>query len=117
MLGAQQAGSAMGGDVAQARLAELMRSQAGIGGIAGGLRGNDLKSAEQQQQMGLKAQGLADQNARFNAQQGMSLYDGTRNAQLEYYKLLKRMQAQRQQEAAANQQGAMKAIGTVAGMV
>ena len=43
----QQAGAGavgIAGDTGQARLAEMMRAQAGAGGVAGGLRGNDPTS-------------------------------------------------------------------------
>ena len=42
MLGAQMGAGGLAGDMGQARLAEMMRSQAGIGGEAGNLRGGDL---------------------------------------------------------------------------
>lgn len=65
MLGAQGASTGMAGDIGQARLAEVMRSQAGMGGAAGNLRGADLRSAEAQAQAGIRAQGLNDQSSQF----------------------------------------------------
>lgn len=67
MLGAQNASTGMAGDIGQARLAEVMRSQAGMGGAAGNLRGADLRSAEAQAQSGIRAQALNDQAAQFYA--------------------------------------------------
>lgn len=58
MLQSGQVGGSLAGDVAQARLAEQMRAQAGIGGLAGSLRGLDQRSAEAQQRSGLGMQGL-----------------------------------------------------------
>lgn len=70
MVGLGQQGAGMAADVARARLAEQMRAQAGMGGLAGGLRGADLRSAQEQVGAGLRAQDLADARARFYAQQG-----------------------------------------------
>lgn len=52
MLQSANVGAGLAGDAGQARLAEVMRMQAGQGGLAGGLRGNDLQSAGYQSQAG-----------------------------------------------------------------
>lgn len=65
MMQAGQVGAGMAGDAGQARLAEVMRMQAAQGGLAGNLRGNDLRSAEAQAGAGLRAQNIADQRAQF----------------------------------------------------
>jgi len=73
MLGAQGGSTGLAGDVGQARLAEIMKSQGGIGGAAGALRGADLRSADAQMGAGFAAQGLEDQRSRFYAQMGTTL--------------------------------------------
>lgn len=112
MLNAQQVGGGLAGDVGQARLAEVMRAQAGMGGAAGNLRGADVTSAGNQMQSGLRAQGLADENARWAASQGAALSDANRNAQLEYYKLIRRLQLKNQERAAQTAKDTGQAVGT-----
>lgn len=90
MLGAQGASTGMAGDIGQARLAEVMRSQAGMGGVAGGLRGADLRSAEAQAQAGLRAQGINDQRAQFYSQLGATLDQARARQALENFKLARR---------------------------
>jgi hypothetical protein len=87
MLQSQSVGAGMAMDVGQARLAEAMRAQAGIGSAAGALRGNDLQSAEARARADLQAQAMADQNARAGLTQGVTLQNATRDAALERYKL------------------------------
>ena len=113
MLGAGQMGAGMAGDVAQGRLAEIIRSQAAIGGMAGGMRGNALNSAQQQQQTGLSAQNLADQNSRFNATQGMSLAEAKRQADLEAYKFYRRAILDKTKESQKTQADTGQAAATV----
>lgn len=81
MLGAQNAGAGIAGDLGQARLAEIMRSQAGLGGAAGSLRGGDLRSAEAQMGSGFQAQNIRDQMARFYASQGGRLDEARARAE------------------------------------
>lgn len=116
MLQSQRVGAGLAGDVGQARLAEVMRAQGGMGGVASGLRGRDLTSAESQMQSGLRAQTLADENARWAASQGAALSDANRNAQLEYYKLLQRLQLRNQQKAEQTRKDTAQAIATVVKM-
>lgn len=92
MLNAQQVGGGLAGDVGQARLAEVMRAQAGMGGAAGALRGNDLRAAEAQSSAGNRAQGLVDAMSRFYGSQGSSMNEALRQAALERYKLAQRLQ-------------------------
>lgn len=73
MLQAGQMGAGMAGDVAQGRLAEVLRTQGGIGGILGSRRGAALSSAEDQMNSGLQSQALADQRAKFYGTMGSSL--------------------------------------------
>lgn len=113
MLNAQRVGGGLAGDVGQARLAEVMRSQGGMGGVAGGLRGADITSAGNQMQSGLRAQGLADESARWAASQGTALSDANRNAQLEYYKLIRRLQMMNQQRAAQTAKDTENAVATI----
>ena len=113
MLNAQGAGAGLAGDVGQARLSEMMRAQGGIGGVAGNLRGGDLRSADAQMQSQLQAQRLADERSKFAATRGAALSDAQRNAELEYLKLIQRLKQQNQQSAAQTQQGTMQAGATV----
>lgn len=91
MLGMAQAGAGMGADVARARLAEQMRAQAGIGGLAASVRGADLRSAQEQLQAGMQAQSLADQRARAFAQMGANLGVSQDKLALENWKLYQRL--------------------------
>ena len=113
MLGAGQMGAGMAGDVAQGRLAEIIRSQAAISNMAGGMRGNALNSATQQQQTGLSAQNLADQNSRFNATQGMSLAEAKRQADLEAYKFYQRAIVNKTKESQKTQDDTVQTGATV----
>ncbi len=91
MLNAQGAGAGLAGDVGQARLGEVMRAQGGIGGVAGNLRGADLRSADAQAQAGLRAQGLNDQQAMFYSQLGTTLDQARARQALERFKLAQRI--------------------------
>jgi hypothetical protein len=73
MMQAGQVGGGMAGDIGQARLAEVMRAQAGMGGLAGGLRGADQRSAEAQMRQGIDMRGMDDNMRRFYASQGANL--------------------------------------------
>lgn len=73
MLGAQGASTGMAGDMGQARLAEIMRSQAGMGGVAGNLRGGDLRSAEAQSQAALAQQRQDEARRQMYAKLGLNL--------------------------------------------
>jgi hypothetical protein len=90
MVGAGQQGAGMAGDVARARLAEQMRASAGMGGLSGGLRGNDLQSAGSEARFGIQARGMGDANSRFYASQGAGLQDAQNRAYLELFKLQQR---------------------------
>lgn len=80
MLGAQNAGAGLAGDLGQARLAEMMRSQAGIGGAAGNLRGGDLRSADAQMQSALRQRQMDEQLRQFYASQGANLDNARQQA-------------------------------------
>ena len=115
MLGAQMGASGLAGDMGQARLAEMMRSQAGIGGAAGNLRGNDLRSADAQMGAGLQAQGLNDARARFYGGMGANLGIAQDRMGLENLKLTERL---KQAGAKSNEDGVndwMKIVATIAG--
>lgn len=112
MLQAQQVGGGLAGDVGQARLAEVMRSQGGMGGAAGRLRGGSLESASNQMQAGLRAQSLADENARFSATQGSALSDANRNAALEYYKLVQRLRQKNAEKVQKTGEDTVNAVKT-----
>jgi len=113
MVGAGQQGAGMASDVARARLAEQMRASAGMGGLAGGLRGNDLQSAQGQSGAGRQAQRLADEKARFYASQGSSLFDASRRSGLETFKVLQRLQQQQTGRARQTGQDAAQGAATV----
>lgn len=113
MLGAQQGAGGLAGDIGQARLGEVMRSQAGMGGVAGNLRGGDLRSADAQSQSQLQAQRLEDERARFAATRGAALSDAQRNAELEYLKLLQRLKQRNQADATQTAQSNTQAGATL----
>ena len=98
MLGAQNASTGMAGDTGQARLAEILRSQAGIGGTAGNLRGADLRSAEAQSQFALAQQRQDEARRQMYARLGLNLQN-TRdqtaaNREITRLQLLNRRRAQ-----------------------
>lgn len=102
---AQQAGIGGGiaADSAGARLQEGMNQQRGMFGLASGMRGNDLRAAQDQAQGALTAQALQDQARRFGFSQGMGLEQAQNRTALEYYKLL-------QQLALMNEKGQLDAV-------
>jgi hypothetical protein len=110
MLGAQSGGAGLAGDVAQARLAEMMRSQAGIGGAAGNLRGGDLRSAGAQMGAGLQMRGMDDAARRFYASQGTNLQQSQERADLELFKL-------KQRKMLDDKDRQMKALNNATGML
>lgn len=115
MLGAGQAGQGLASDVARARMIEDLKARAGIGGVATGLRGQDIRSAEQQMRAGQQAQGLSDEMARFYASQGQALSDAALNAQIEQFKLKQKlMQDERARQEAAKEQ-AIQITGSIFG--
>lgn len=110
MLNAQGAGAGLAGDVGQARLAEVMRAQGGIGGVAGNLRSADLRSAEAQAQSGLRAQGIQDQRAQFYAGLGSGMQTAQDRVALENFKLNERL---KQAGAKSNAQGVSDYVGVL----
>ena len=112
MLGAGQAGQGLASDVARARMIEDLKARAGIGGVATGLRGQDIRSAEQQMRAGQQAQGLSDEMARFYASQGSALSEAARGDLLERYKLSRRLQQSATKEGMQNQQQLAEAGAT-----
>lgn len=98
MLQSANVGAGLAGDAGQARLAEVMRMQAGQGGLASGLRGNDLQSAGYQSQAGLAAARQDEALRQMYAQAGMNLQNARdqalTNRQVTYYQLLGKKNAQ-----------------------
>lgn len=115
MMNAQQVGAGLGGDVGQARLAEVMRAQAGMGGVAGGLRGGDLQSATLGSQFGLQAQGLADKNSMFYSQMGAGVQSAQDRMALENYKLIERLKMLGRQQNMKEAGNYMNTVATMAG--
>lgn len=115
MVGAAQGSVGMAGDVGQARLAEVMRSQAGMGGVAGGLRGNDLRSADEAARAALQAQSIADQSARAYAQMGSGMGLAQDRMGLENFKLTQRIKQQSAQQNADSIMAYIKMMSTIAG--
>lgn len=116
MLGAQQAAPGMMSDVARARLAEDLKGQASIGAAAGGLRGRDLQSAEQELKSRQQAQALSDELARFYASQGATLDRAARDAALEDFKLRQRVLLTERNRAQQGQSNTLNTIGSIVGM-
>jgi len=117
MLGSRMAAGGLASDVARARMMEDLKARAGIAGVAGGLREQDIRSAEQQQRAGLAAQGMSDEMARFYAAQGSSLDKATRDALLENYKLRQRVGQSEQERAMAGQANTMQTGGSILSML
>lgn len=117
MLGSRMASSGLAADVARARMMEDLKARAGIGGVAGALRGQDIQSAEQQQRAGLAAQGMSDEMARFYASQGSTLDRATRDALLENYKLRQRIGQSEQERAMNGQANTLQTGGTILSML
>lgn len=91
MLQSANVGAGLAGDVGQARLGEMMRSQAGIGGAAGNLRGGDLRSADARAASGNAADRLTAGRQQFGLGNGINMAGiETRNA-LENYKFGRRV--------------------------
>lgn len=98
MFQAGQVGGGLAGDTGQARLAELMRMQAGLGGAAGSLRGGDLRSAEAQSRAQLAQMQQDEARRQMYARLGLGL-QGARdqaaaNRAATYYQLLNKRTAQ-----------------------
>ena len=70
MLNAQGVGGGLAGDIGQARLAEVMRAQGGMGGLSSALRSGDQQSALQSAAAQLEAQKNRDAMMRFYTQMG-----------------------------------------------
>lgn len=117
MLGAGQAGQGLASDVARARMIEDLKARAGIGGVATGLRGQDIRSAEQQMRTGQQAQGLSDEMARFYASQGQALDKATRDAMLEDFKFRRRALSTEQARAEQGQANTMNTLATIADII
>lgn len=117
MLRSAQVGQGLAGDVGQARLAEVMRAQAGMGGAAGNLRGGDLRSADAQMQAGFQQRGQDDALRRFYASQGAGLLNARLNAdmnrQIANYQLLSKANKRDQQtwQNFAEQSASMTGMG------
>lgn len=116
MLQAGQMGAGMAGDVAQGRLAEIIRSQASLGGMAGGMRGTALGAAEQQQRAGLAAQALQDQMARHYASLGSRADIAIRANALEELKRRKRQDLSIQKQDQQTVDKSLDSMATVASM-
>ena len=112
--GAGSSGAAM--DTAQGRLGETLRSQMGLGGMAGGMRANALRGAEDQQRLGLQAQSQADQNARLNTTLGTTLSGANRDAFYDYYKMLLGLNKQGKAQEDQSKKDVADTTATVLGM-
>jgi len=118
MMQAGQVGGGLAGDAGQARLAEVMRMQAAQGGLAGGLRGNDLNSAGYQSQNGLAAARQDEALRQMYAQAGMNLQNARdqalTNRQVTYYQLLAKKNAQDMDLVNKTMQSGAGLMGTAA---
>jgi hypothetical protein len=115
MLGAQGVGAGLAGDVGQARLAEVMRGQAGLGSAASNLRGGDLRTADASSQSGLQMRGLDDNARRFYASQGVNLQQAQDRANLEMFKLKQRKLLEDRERQMKALNGAVGGLATTAG--
>lgn len=115
MLAAQQGSAGLSGDVARARLAEQMRAQAGMGGVAGNLRGADQTSAANYARAALQQQQQDNAMRQFYASQGASLDEARARALLERYKLSQRIAQQTQKNEAQAADTTLKVVGSILG--
>lgn len=105
-----QAGQQMASDSATLRLQEQMQAQQALGGIVGGMRGQDQSwqtTALQQKQMN-------DQMVQFYTSQGMSIEQANRQAQIDEQKL--KMQAYQGGGGSGGGSG-LSAIGSLVAML
>ncbi len=116
MLQAAQGSRGVAGDVGQARLAEVIRAQTGLGGLAGAMRGNALSSADQGMQSALAARALQDQMARHYAELGNSSDIAMKANNLEARKLQKRFELGLRNTDANTTKDAVQGMATVASM-
>lgn len=116
MLQAQQVGGGLAGDVAQGRLGEVMRSQAAMGGLAGGMRGADQQSALQDAAAQLAAQRNRDAMYRFYAGLGANASLDDVNYQLDRQKLAQRVLRGAEGETNQGFADIANTIASVAGM-
>lgn len=115
MLNAQQVGGGMAGDVARARLAEVMRGQAGVGGMAGGVRGGDIRTADAYQQAAL-AQAKQDEARRqMYARFGMNLQGGRDQAAANREITRLQLLARENQQDADTAMGVLNTAGSIFG--
>lgn len=117
MLGSRMAAGGLASDVARARMLEDLKARAGIGGVAGALRGQDLQSAAQQQRTGQAAQGMSDEMARFYTSQGTAFERAARDAAFEDFKFRQRALAEEQKRAEQGQANTVNTLATIADMI
>lgn len=116
MMQAGQVGGGMAGDIGQARLAEVMRAQAGMGGASGNLRGADIRSADAQAQAGL-AQLRQDEALRqFYGRQGAALEDARNQALANRRITEQQLKTKRQKEEMGIADQQMGLIANIFGM-
>lgn len=110
----QQAGIAQGmaGTSAQLRLQEQMAARNALGGVLGGMRGQDIQQAGLAQQGGLQAQQVKNQAMQFYLQQGMNLMQAQQQAN-EFYNQLAQQEYEAQRKA--NDQLVNTAMGAISG--
>lgn len=116
MLGMAQAGAGMGADVARARLAEQMRSQAGLGGVAAGLRSMDVRQGGLAAQTALQSQAQKDRMVAFYLSQGLDISQAQQRANIELESLYNQMRIRNQQDQLNAVRGAAQTAAPVVGM-
>lgn len=115
MLQSQRVGAGLAGDVGQARLAEVMRAQGGMGGVASGLRGADIRSSGAYTDAALAQRRQDDAMRQFYASQGSGLESAQARSALELEKVRQRLALQARQNDIEKMNAAANTLGTVFG--
>jgi hypothetical protein len=109
-------GAGIAGDAASARSQDYFGSQRGGFGIASGMRGQDMRSAQDQAQAGLGVRGINDQNQLFYTGAGMGLQNANERALLAQYQAYMQAKLQHQKEQQESVGRAINTMGTLGAM-
>ena len=109
-------GAGIAGDAAAARSQDYFNAQRGGFGIASGMRGQDLRSAQDQAQSGFGMQGINDQNHLFYTGAGMGLQNANERSMLAQYQayMQAKLAAEKAQQESVSR--GLSIMGTLGGM-
>lgn len=115
MVGAGQVGQGMAGDVARARLAEVMKQQGALGAGINALRGNDQQSAELNARYALQQRQQDDALRQFYASQGMNLANARQQAGVDRLATMLALKNKYDQRDIQTGMGMANSVASVAG--